>query len=76
MRGNRCFDRFADSERARFRMESGFWSLVAVIGYIYQAEELFGIARYTGIAFPTAIALFVLCLGILASCVDAGILSV
>jgi PAS domain S-box-containing protein len=57
-------------------MIAGFWALVAIIGYTYQAEELFGIARYTGIAFPTAVALFVLCLGILASCVDAGILSI
>ena len=48
----------------------GFWALLAIIGYAYQAEALFGIARYTGIAFPTAIGLFVLCLGILAASLD------
>jgi signal transduction histidine kinase/CheY-like chemotaxis protein len=57
-------------------MIAGFWALLAIIGYTYQAEELFGIARYTGIAFPTALALFVLSIGILATCVDHGILSV
>ena len=57
-------------------MVAGFWALLAVIGYTYQAEELFGIARYTGIALPTAVALFVLCLGILSACVDEGILSI
>ncbi len=53
-------------------MMGGFWALLAVIGYAYHAEALFGIARYTGIAFPTAIALFVLCLSILAACLDEG----
>jgi len=57
-------------------MVAGFWALLVVIGYVYHAEELFGIARYTGIAFPTAVALFVLCLGILSACVDEGILSI
>jgi signal transduction histidine kinase/CheY-like chemotaxis protein len=57
-------------------MVAGFWSLVAVIGYTYQAEELFGIARYTGIALPTAVALFVLSLGILGAYVDQGVLSI
>ena len=56
-------------------MAAGFWALLAIIGYAYKAEELFDIARYTGIAFPTAIALFVLCLGILAACIDEGLLS-
>jgi signal transduction histidine kinase/ActR/RegA family two-component response regulator len=55
-------------------MVAGFWALLAVIGYAYQAEELFGIARYTGIALPTAVALSVLSFGILGACVDEGIL--
>lgn len=54
----------------------GFWALLAIIGYSYQAEALFGIARYTGIAFPTAFALFVLCLSILAACADEGAFSI
>ncbi len=57
-------------------MIAGFWALLAVIGYAYQAEALFGISRYTGIAFPTAVALFVLSIGILGARVDEGILSI
>jgi PAS domain S-box-containing protein len=55
---------------------SGFWALLAIIGYAYGAQALFGISRYTGIALPTATALFALCLGILAACLDNGMLSV
>jgi PAS domain S-box-containing protein len=55
---------------------SGFWAMLAIIGYAYGAEALFGVARYTGIALPTAIALFVLSFGILAACLDEGMLSV
>jgi PAS domain S-box-containing protein len=55
---------------------SGFAALLAIIGYAYGAQALFGISRYTGIALPTAIALFVLCLGILGACLDDGMLSV
>ncbi|MCU1266489.1 MAG: domain S-box [Acidobacteria bacterium] len=55
---------------------AGFWALLAVIGYVYQAQALFGIARYTGIAFPTALTLFILCLGILAASLDEGVLSI
>lgn len=54
----------------------GFWALLALIGYAYQAEALFGVARYTSIAFPTALALLLLCLSILAACVDEGKLSI
>jgi PAS domain S-box-containing protein len=55
---------------------AGFWALLAIIGYTYQAEALFGVARYTGIAFPTAIALFVISVGILAVCIDEGVFSI
>jgi PAS domain S-box-containing protein len=54
----------------------GFWALLAIIGYAYGAQALFGVSRYTGIALPTAIALFVLCLGILSACPAEGMLSV
>jgi PAS domain S-box-containing protein len=57
-------------------MVAGYWALLAIIGYAYGAEELFDIARYTGIAFPTAVALFVLCLGILAMWIDEGVFSI
>jgi signal transduction histidine kinase len=43
------------------------FSLVAITGYIYGATELFGIARYTGIALHTAIGFFVLHAGVLAA---------
>jgi PAS domain S-box-containing protein len=55
---------------------AGFWALLAIIGYAYGAEALFGIAQSTGIALPTAIALFALCLGILGACIDTGMLLV
>jgi len=52
------------------------WALLAIIGYVYQAEQLYEIARYTGIALPTSVSLFVLGLGLLAARVDSGITSV
>lgn len=51
------------------------WASLAIIGYAYQAETLYAIAHYTGIALPTAAALFVLGLGIVASRIDQGITS-
>ena len=52
------------------------WALLAMVGYVYQAEQLYEIARYTGIALPTSVSLFVLGLGLLAARVDSGITSV
>jgi PAS domain S-box-containing protein len=52
------------------------WTLLAIIGYVYQAELLYGIANYTGIALPTSVGLFVLGLGLLAARADLGIMSV
>jgi PAS domain S-box-containing protein len=52
------------------------WALLAIIGYVYQAEQHYEIAHLTGIALPTSIALFVLGLGLLAARVDSGIPSV
>jgi PAS domain S-box-containing protein len=54
----------------------GLWALLALVGYTYEAEALYAIARYTGIALHTAMALFVLSLGILAACIDEGLLSI
>jgi signal transduction histidine kinase len=44
---------------------------VAIVGYWYGAQELYGIARFTGIAWPTAFALLVLSFGILMARPDA-----
>jgi len=52
------------------------WALLAMVGYVYQAEQLYEIAHYTGIALPTSVALFVLGLGLLAARVNTGITSV
>ena len=52
------------------------WALLAIIGYVYQAEQLYEIAQYTGIALPTSVGLFLLGLGLLAARVDSGIMSV
>src|SRR5205823_5694622 len=48
-------------------------AVLPIIGYAYGAEQLFGIARYTGIALPTALAFFVLGLGIIAARPDHGL---
>jgi signal transduction histidine kinase len=47
-------------------------ALVPVVGYIYGATELYAVARLTGIAFPTAVALLVLGLGLIAARPSAG----
>ncbi|HSE41488.1 MAG TPA: ATP-binding protein [Acidobacteriota bacterium] len=52
------------------------YSMLALTGYTYGAQELYGIARYTGIALHTVLSLFILGLGILASNIDRGITSV
>jgi len=39
-------------------------ALVPIAGYLYGANELYGIARYTGIAWPTAASLFGLAIGV------------
>jgi signal transduction histidine kinase len=48
------------------------FALLAVTGYIYGAEELYGVARYTGIALQTAAAFLILHAGILAASADHG----
>jgi PAS domain S-box-containing protein len=52
------------------------WALLAIIGFVYEAEQLYEIAHYTGIALPTSVGLFVLGLGLLAARVDSGFMSV
>jgi signal transduction histidine kinase len=48
------------------------WALLAILGYAYGAQELYGVARYTGIALVTALALLALGLGLLAARADEG----
>jgi PAS domain S-box-containing protein len=40
-------------------------ALLGTIGYLYGAQDLYAIARFTGIAWPTALALLMLGLGLL-----------
>jgi signal transduction histidine kinase len=47
-------------------------ALLAISGYSYGAVELYGIARYTGIALPTALGLCLLHTGILAAKPEDG----
>ena len=47
-------------------------ALVPTIGYLYGARELYTVARYTGIALPTGIALLVLSIGVLMARTDVG----
>jgi signal transduction histidine kinase len=54
----------------------GLIALLAITGYAYGAQILYGVAGYTGIALNTAVALFTLSLGVLASSVDRGFASV
>jgi PAS domain S-box-containing protein len=51
----------------------GLWALLAIIGYAYDAHAFYNIAEYTGIALPTAVALFALGLGLLAARLDEGL---
>ena len=46
---------------------------VPILGYIYGLQELYGIASYTGIAFPTALCFLLLSLGSLFARPDVGV---
>jgi signal transduction histidine kinase/CheY-like chemotaxis protein len=49
---------------------------VALAGYGYGAEQLYAIARYSGIAWPTAASLLALSIGILTARTDAGLVAI
>ena len=53
----------------------GLIAAPGLIGYAYGAESLYGIAKYTAIAFHTALALAFLAAGILFACPNEGIAS-
>jgi len=45
---------------------------VPLLGYVYGVRELFGLARFTGIALPTAMCFVLLALGVLFARADRG----
>jgi hypothetical protein len=51
------------------------FSAPALIGYAYNVEVLFGLAKYTAISFHTALAMAILAFGILLARPDQGIVS-
>jgi PAS domain S-box-containing protein len=58
---------------------SGSIALLVLLGYLFGAEALYGMARlksYIGMAFHTAIVVLLVNLGILAACADRGLLAV
>src|SRR5688572_6601583 len=52
-----------------------FFALLAVAGYLYGAAQLYAIARYTGIAFHTALSLIALHVALLATRADTGMIA-
>lgn len=55
---------------------AGVAALLPIIGYVYEVDGLYGVARYTGIAWPTAISLLVLAVGVLSARPDHGALAI
>ena len=49
-------------------------SLVSVLGYVFHVEQLFGIAKYTGISLPTAVTFIVVAVGIYAARPTVGLM--
>ena len=54
----------------------GTIALLAITGYTYSVDMLYGVAGFTGIALRTAIALLLLSLGLLAASADRGFAAV
>ena len=50
-------------------------ALLPVVGYVYGASGLYGVARYTGIAWPTAACLLGLALGVLFARPEDGVMT-
>jgi len=51
---------------------TGTLAFIALVGYWYRVQELYSVARYTGIAWPTALALEGLSLGLLTANTQVG----
>ena len=62
--------------RRRSRLIVGTLAFVALVGYWYRVQELYSVAQYTGIAWPTAAALEVLSVGLLTANAHVGPASV
>lgn len=52
---------------------TGALALLPILGYLYGAQALFGIARLTGIALPTALSFLIVSVGILCACEDGRV---
>ena len=50
-------------------------SLLSTIGFLYGAQPFYGIARYTGIAWPTAVSLLLVGLGLLCARPAEGLMA-
>jgi PAS domain S-box-containing protein len=50
-------------------------ALLSTIGFLYGAEQFYGIVRYTGIAWPTAVALLLMGLGLLCARPAEGLMA-
>lgn len=50
-------------------------ALLSTIGFLYGAREFYGIARYTGIAWPTAVSLLLLGVGLLCARPAEGLMA-
>jgi len=50
-------------------------ALLPTVGFLYGAEEFYGIARYTGIAWPTAVALLLVGVGLLCARPAEGLMA-
>ena len=57
-------------------LTTGTLAFIALVGYWYRVQELYSVARYTGIAWPTALALEVLSIGLLTANAHVGPASV
>lgn len=51
-------------------------ALLPILGYTFGARELYGVAQYTGISLPSAIAFLILSTGLLFSCNQSRILTI
>jgi signal transduction histidine kinase/ActR/RegA family two-component response regulator len=48
-------------------------AFLPILGYVFGVRELYGLAKFTGVALPTALALLVLGLGVLAARPESGV---
>jgi signal transduction histidine kinase len=56
----------------RLALTTGVLALIALVGYWYGVQELYSVARYTGIALPTAVGLAALSVGLVTANAAAG----